>query len=194
MVLADGDQHGRYDLHRRRRVAYGHRWLVAAGLVGLAAVVLGGLTSYAQTVLPDALAPLANSASGWTAVTVVLVGLTRPRLVEGALLGPGTFVGLVLGYTAVSELRGFAYDPTFWVVIAVVAGPVVGTAAAALVGQRPGRAIIGSVLVAAILLADGVRRLTVLAATTTPAYWILIIVARILLLVVTATHQLRRRV
>jgi hypothetical protein len=52
------------------------RWLhlgVRLAVVVAVSLVLGGLTSFAQGVLPDELRPLANSASGWTILTALIV-------------------------------------------------------------------------------------------------------------------------
>lgn len=46
-------------------------------------LLLGGMTSWAQSVLPDALASFANSPSGWAALTVLLVAAVRPSLPWG---------------------------------------------------------------------------------------------------------------
>ena len=89
-------------------------YLFAILVVG-ASLLLGALTSWAQGVLPDALASFANSPSGWTLLTALLVAAARPSLVGGAVLGVVSFVSLVLGYTIGSELRGLTYDPLFWV-------------------------------------------------------------------------------
>lgn len=45
-------------------------WALAAAV---AALLLGGLTSVAQGVLPDAVRPLANSVSGWTLLTILVL-------------------------------------------------------------------------------------------------------------------------
>jgi hypothetical protein len=111
--------------------------LLALTVVTLASLLLGALTSWAQGVLPDALASFANSPSGWTVLTAALVAAARPSLGWGAAAGVVSFVALVLGYTFASELRGLTYDPTLWGAVGVVAGPFVGVAAAAIVGTRP---------------------------------------------------------
>lgn len=152
------------------------RPLVSALALACASLLLGGLTSWAQGVLPDALASFANSPSGWTALTALLVAAARPSLAGGAALGAVSFVALVLGYTLVSELRGLTYDPTLWGVVGVIAGPFVGAAAAAVVGPRPGPAALGAGALAGVLVADGIYGLTVVDATTSPVYWTLCLV------------------
>jgi len=75
--------------------------------------VLGGLTSYGQSLLPGSLTSFANSSSGWTLLTAVLVFLARPRPRPAAVLGALSFVALVVGYAAVSTARGFSFNPVF---------------------------------------------------------------------------------
>lgn len=158
-----------------------------------ASLLLGGLTSWAQGVLPDALASFANSPSGWTVLTVVLVAAVRPSLPMGAVLGVVSFVSLVLGYTVASELRGLTYSPVFWGAVGVVAGPFVGAAAASVVGPRPLLAGTGAGALAGVLLSDGIYGLTVVDESTSPVYWTLCLVLGVVLVVATAVRVRERR-
>ena len=105
------------------------RALARCGLVLVLSFLLGGLTSYAQGFLPSALSSFANSASGWTVLTALLVYAARLRTAPSAVLGAASFVLLVLGYTAAAHLRGYVYDPVLFSLVGVVAGPFVGVAA-----------------------------------------------------------------
>ncbi|MDP3892338.1 DUF6518 family protein [Nocardioides sp.] len=154
-----------------------NRIFLSALAVAGASLLLGGLTSWAQGVLPDALASFANSPSGWTVLTALLVAAVRPSLAWGAAFGVVSFVSLVLGYTIVSELRGLAYNPMFWSVVGVMAGPVLGAAAAAVVGRHTVRAALGAGALAGVLVADGIYGLTVVGDSTSPVYWSLCLVA-----------------
>src|SRR3954447_12678039 len=69
------------------------------------ALAIGGLTSWAQGGRLGAFAPVANSVSGWTIPTVLLIALTRLRPGWSALAGTGGFLGMVIGYTLASALR-----------------------------------------------------------------------------------------
>lgn len=151
-------------------------------IVVATALVLGGLTSFGQAVLPDELSSLANSVSGWTLPTVVLVLLTARSYREAAVSGALAYVALTLGYAVVSTMRGFPFDPLTWGVIGVVAGPVVGAATFALRG-RPMQAAVGGGFLAGLLIGEGVYGLTVVADTTSPVYWWLVIVLGAALLV-----------
>lgn len=167
------------------------RTLVAITSVGPAlrvfvvSVVLGAVTSWAQGFLPDAWAPLANSPSGWAAMTALVVMASRPTLRWGAVLGAVSFVCLVLGYTLGSELRGLAYDPTLWGAIGVVTGPVIGAAAAGTASTRSVPVALGSGVLAGVLVADGIYGLTVVADTTSPVYWTTVLVVGLVVVLAT---------
>lgn len=137
-----------------------------------AALAVGAITSWAQGFLPDALSSLANSPSGWTLLTTMVVAAVRPSLPEGAVLGVVAFVAMVLGYTFASELRGLTYDPLRWGLIGVLAGPFIGASAAALVSRgRSSLAAAGAGILGGVLVADGIYGLTVVDDTTSPVYW-----------------------
>lgn len=159
-------------------------------MVLVVSVVLGGATSFAQGLLPRALQPFANSASGWTILTVLLVWCARGSLRWSAVLGAVSFVALVHGYTLVSNLRGAYFSPVVWSVVGVVVGPWVGAAAAAL-HQRRRWAAVGTGLLAGVLLGDGFYGITVVMATTGWVYWTLVGVSGAALLVAMAVWRLR---
>jgi Family of unknown function (DUF6518) len=145
-------------------------WPAGAWIVG-GSLVLGGLTALAQGVLPDSVRSLANSPSGWTLLTVVMISVARLRLLLAACLGAVSFVCLVLGYTVVSELRGLSYDPALWGTIGLLVGPAVGWAASAAFDARPLLNAVGSSLIAGIAITDSIYGLTVVADSTSPVYW-----------------------
>ena len=153
--------------------------------VAVVGLVLGAGTSWAQGFLPDAWAPLANSPSGWAAMTALVVMAFRPTLRRGAVFGAVTFVCLVLGYTLASELRGLAYDPTLWGAIGLVTGPFIGAAAAGAASTRSLPVALGSGVLAGVLVADGIYGLTVVADTTSPVYWTTALVLGLLVVLAT---------
>lgn len=153
-----------------------------------ASLLLGGLTSWAQGFLPEALSSFANSPSGWTLLTALLVATARPALGWAAVLGVLSFVSLVLGYTIASELRGLTYSPVYWGAVGVVAGPFVGAAAAAVVGRHPIRAAVGAGALAGVLVADGIYGLTVVADSTSRVYWTICLVLGGVLVVTTSVR------
>lgn len=171
----------------------GHPW--QRGVVVLvASFLLGGLTSYAQGFLPDAAAPFANSAIGWTLLTAFLVAWAardpRTRTWHAAVLGAASFVLLTLGYTVAADLRGFFYDPTLFGVVGLVVGPFVGVAAAWL--WRTGvHSALGTALLAGIGLGESVYGLTTVVETTGATYWLVIGVVALVLLVGMLARRLR---
>jgi hypothetical protein len=165
---------------------------VRVATVVVASLGLGVLTSYAQGFVPDAVSSFANSASGWTLLTCALVYWSRLRVPWAALAGAASFVLLVLGYAAASELRGLSYDPTRWSVIGVAAGVVVGTATAWL-RERGIRPALGAAVLSGIGVGEAIYGLTVVQETTSPVYWVLIGLLGIGLLVSMLARRIRGR-
>lgn len=156
-----------------------------------ASVILGGATSFAQSVLPASFAPLGNSAGVWTLLTVLLLVALRERTAPSAFVGAGAFVGLVLGYQLVSGLRGIPTSEELFLIAGVVVGPFVGVAASWL-RRRGVRAALGAGLLAGIWLGEGIYGLTVIAATTSPVVWALEVAGALVLLGIVTTRVLTR--
>ncbi len=99
----------------------------------------GALTSFGQGILEGGWHILVNSASTWVLVAF-LIGLWVPgRWRSAALAGLVTEVGLVVGYYATSELRGFAAGMNavlIWITAGLAAGPAHGAAGALLRSAR----------------------------------------------------------
>ncbi|GAB3270845.1 DUF6518 family protein [Kineosporia babensis] len=104
--------------------------IAAATGVATLSFILGAATSYAQGFLPSSVNSLANSHTGWALITVVLIWAVRARPVLAAMLGAGSFVLLTVGYTFGAAIRGYTYDPSFYSLIGLIAGPFIGLAAA----------------------------------------------------------------
>lgn len=164
--------------------------VAAGGVMLFTGLILGGVTSFAQEFLPDAVNSFANSASGWTFLTALLVWLMRSRTVLSAVLGAVGFLSLVVGYTLVSGLRGYFYSPVLFGIVGLVVGPFVGIAACWL-HRHDGKAAIGSALLSGIAIGEGVYGLTVVAETTSPYYWIVIAALGLGLLAVILTRKLK---
>jgi hypothetical protein len=164
-------------------------WGRAAAVLVLS-VVLGGATSFGQTVLPEQLASFANSASGWTLLTVLLVWWARVPWGVAAVLGAFSFVLLTVGYAIVSGFRGYPYDPLFFSAVGVVVGPFVGMAASVL-RDRAVPAALATALLAGIGVGESIYGLTVVGDTTSPVYWTAIGALGILLLVFMLVHRLQ---
>ena len=147
--------------------------MLRVGAVTLASFLLGMLTSYTQGVLPDAWRSFANSVSGWTLLTVLLILGARVPARLAAVLGALSFVVLVIGYTAGAQLQGLLYSPVLFGVVGLVVGPFVGVAAAWLAAQGV-RAVPGTALISGIFTGEAVYGLTVIADSTRPEYWVAI--------------------
>ncbi len=156
-------------------------------LGALAALLLGGLTSFGQG-FADGLGGFANSASGWTLVTVVIVAALVRRAWTGALLGVVSFTLLNLGYSVVSTLRGNPDSFTgFWVVIGFVVGAPVGVCAFWSTKRHPIRTALGAGALAAIGLGEAVEG-ALHPSALTPVYLAAIAVLAVVLLAVTAVR------
>jgi hypothetical protein len=154
-----------------------------AAVVAVASFLLGAVTLFAQGFLPDALASFANSASGWTLMTVLLLTCMPVRPAVAAVLGATSFVLLTLGYAAAAPLRDLFYDPTLFALVGAAVGPFVGVATAWLWAVSPWQAALGTALLAGIGIGEAVHGLTAVADTTSPVYWVLIGAAALALLI-----------
>ncbi|GAA1123529.1 DUF6518 family protein [Nocardiopsis composta] len=167
------------------------RILIRVGAVAGGSLLLGGLTFFAQGFLPASVSSFANSASGWTVLTVLLIYPARLSTAASAVLGAVSFVLLVIGYAAAAESQGLFYSPVLFGAVGIVAGPFVGTAAAWLRSASRWRAAAGTALLAGIGIGEGGYGLTVIADTTSPVYWVAIAAAGLALLVGMLLRRIR---
>jgi hypothetical protein len=168
--------------------------LRSAAVVLVFSLLVGGLTSPAQGFLPESVNSLANSAGGWSMLAFLGVWLSRARPLPGAVLGAVSFVAMVEAYGVVSLWRGhFFADPlsSMWIPIGLVAGPVIGLAAALVRHAPRGWTIAGVATLSCVLVAEGVWGLRTVSDTTSPVYWTLEIVLGIAF-VVAAVRRGRR--
>lgn len=153
---------------------------MAAAVVVLGGLLIGGLTSVGQEYLPPWVNSLANSAGGWSMFAFLLVWLSRARPVLGAILGIVAFEAMVEAYGLVSTARGHFYAAPFssiWSLLGLFAGPVIGGGAAlARWASKPWR-IIGVAALSFVLMAEGSYGLVSLLGSTSPVYWTLELVA-----------------
>jgi hypothetical protein len=145
-----------------------------AAVVAASSLLCGAITFLAQGFLPDAVNSFANSASGWTLVTVLLLTGVRAGPAAAALLGATSFVLLTVGYAGAAQLRGLHYDPTMFAVVGLVVGPFVGVATSWLRAVPSWRPALGTALLAGIGVGEASYGLTTVAGTTSPVYWWLI--------------------
>lgn len=156
--------------------------MTRAAVVAASSLLCGAITFFAQGFLPDAVNSFANSASGWTLVTVLLLTGVRAGPAAAALLGATSFVLLTVGYAVAAQLRGLDYDPTMFAVVGVVVGPFVGVATSWLRAMPSWRPALGTALLAGIGVGEASYGLTTVAGTTSPVYWWLIGAAAVSLL------------
>ena len=158
-------------------------------------LLLGGLTSFLQTWLPSEVAPLANSAGPWCVVGFVLAGLgRRPR--DGAILGAAALAALDAGYYLTASERGFpagASSVAFWVLAALVVGPVLGIGACWLDARHPARRACAVAVLPTVLVLEGVRSFVRIGDTTYRPYWVAETALGLLLAAVLATWARRAR-
>jgi hypothetical protein len=147
--------------------------LRAVGILVIAAVAIGAITSPAQQFLPDAIRPLSNAAGPWFVVILIAVRLGRSPLVLGMVLGVTGFLLLTLSYGLVTVLRGSPWAfVNVWTIVAIPAGIVVGIAASWLGSPRRFFIALGAIIPAIVVLAEGVYGLVEIVGTTGPVVWI----------------------
>ncbi|BDZ51901.1 hypothetical protein GCM10025867_41420 [Frondihabitans sucicola] len=154
--------------------------LVAAAVVILGSLLVGGLSSFGQQLLPSWVTSLSNSAGGWSMFAFLLVWLSRAKPVLGAILGLVAFEAMVEAYGFVSGLRGFFFSAPFssrWTVIGLAAGPVIGLAAS--LTRHGGRLwrVLGVACLSVVLMVEGGYGLIALLGSTSPVYWTIELVA-----------------
>lgn len=139
-------------------------------IIALVGLILGGLTSLGQSLLPAEFSSLANSSTGWTIPTLLLVFFIARGYLESAAGGAGAFVALTIGYALISTWRGYYFDPSMWAIVGVVAGPIMGADTAAL-KRGPREVAAGTAVIAGVFVGEGYYGLTVIGETTSPACW-----------------------
>ncbi len=170
------------------------RTLRDLGVVAIAGLVLGILTSIGAGHVPASVSSVANSSGSWCLVAFGLALMTR-RPGVGAILGFVALLSLLLGYALATILRGFDVGTAllgFWGAAAVVVGPLLGPGAVWTRQRRPYRSALGVGLLAGILTGEGIYGLTVVADTTSPVYWSGELVVGVALVVVLCWRRLRR--
>ncbi|MGB7424261.1 MAG: DUF6518 family protein [Ornithinimicrobium sp.] len=151
----------------------------------------GMATFFAQGFLPYAFTSFANSASGWTLVTVLLLAWARVPTVLAGALGAASFALLTAGYAVSANLQGLFYDPTLFVVVGLAVGPFIGVATSWLRSGVSWRAAAGTSLLSGIGLGEAYFGLTAVAETTSPIYWTVIGVISLGLLAAMLLRSLR---
>src|SRR6201995_5895972 len=167
----------------------------AAGtlLVVVIALGLGALTDLGQAWLPESTASLANSGGSWAAVAFVLALLATGtgRAVLWGLLG---LAGLVGGYYTTAILRHVAESPgsiRFWMLAAVIAGPLLGLAASWVRRGSRVAAALGAGAAAGLLGGESYYGLTAIAGSTSSLYWTIQLAIAVALLIALDAWRVR---
>lgn len=145
-----------------------------ATAVVVVSFLAGMATFFAQGFLPEAFTSFANSASGWTLVTVLLLAWARVPTVLAAVLGAASFALLTVGYAVSATLQDLYYDPTWFVLVGLVVGPFIGVATSWLRSGSSWQAATGTALLSGIGVGEAFFGLTAVADTTSPVYWTVI--------------------
>ena len=170
------------------------RALGAIVLVFAAAAFTGVLTPYASIHLPSSINIVANSSGSWAMVAFASVYLSNARGLFAAILGACSFVIMDVFFFFAFEHRLGSYSLeaiAFWLLVAVVIGPIVGLCAAWL---RSPRFVLREIAVAApasILIGEGAF-MVIQQPGLSPVYAHASIVVGIVLFLVLAIGKLRR--
>src|ERR1700749_1872934 len=166
--------------------------IAAAGalLVLVVALGLGALTDLGQAWLPQSSASLVNSGGSWAAVAFVL-----------ALLATGTgraglwgLLGLAGAYYAAPILGHVPESPAsirFWMLAAVIVGPLLGLAASWVRRGSPVTAALGAGAAAGLLGGESIYGLTAIAGSTSGVYWTVQLTVAIALLIALDAWRVR---
>ena len=168
--------------------------VLRALLIAVVSFALGGLTSIGQQFLPESVNSLANSAGSWVVICFAVIYFSKTRGWLAAPLGIVAFIALNEGYGLVTRLKGFDYGigfDNFWTIIALVAGPIVGLAAAWLRSSSTVLRALGSAVPSAVLAGEGVYGLLYVSDTTSPVYWTIELIAGVVLVVALAVLKVR---
>jgi hypothetical protein len=169
------------------------RWLLTtSGLVGL---VLGALSARGQGQLPHQLAGLVNSNGSWVLIAFLLA-LPARRALVAALSSTLALGALLAGFYGDDLHRHYAISHrgvAFWVLAAVLVGPLVGLSAAWIRAGQPARAAAGTGLIAGVLIGEGWYGLTRIDDSTYAPYWWAQTGVGVVFLLTLAIRQLRTR-
>ncbi|CAN5774375.1 hypothetical protein BH10ACT1_BH10ACT1_22180 [soil metagenome] len=153
----------------------------------------GVATAHAQGWLPNSLSPLANSATIWSLVALLVAATARRRSTAVAAAAV-TLWSLEAGYVLGSAMKGNPSAPStvlFWLLAGAVVGPVVGLAAHALRRGSPPLAALATGSLVGVATGEGIYGLTVVGNTTSPWFWRGQIVLAVGALAVAAATRLR---
>jgi hypothetical protein len=120
-------------------------------------LVVGAVTSILQKYLDLPWHSLVNSASPWL-MAAFAVGSMQRRPREGAGAGLVVTVLELVGYYVTAHVRGYPVSHSilvFWVVCAVIGGPILGIAGWAWRRDTTGRGAVGAAVLPAAFIGEG---------------------------------------
>jgi hypothetical protein len=162
-------------------------------IVLVIAALVGQLTPIGERVLPESLSSMANSSGPWAMIVIASVYFSRLTGWRAALLAAAAFVVMDGCFYAVFDLLGGYYPRhylTFWVIVAVFIGPLVGLCASWLRSPHARLQEIAVAAPSAILVGEGVFMLVRLPGVSV-AYSVTSVVVGIALLAMLAALFLR---
>jgi hypothetical protein len=128
-------------------------------IVLVIAALVGQLTPIGERVLPESLSSMANSSGPWAMIVMASVYFSRLTGWRAALLAAAAFVVMDGCFYAVFDLLGGFYPRhyvTFWAIVAVFVGPLVGLCASWLRATHARLQEIAVAAPSAILVGEGV--------------------------------------
>ena len=131
-------------------------WQVVV-LVIICGLIIGVVTLVGQATLPGSWNQIANSGAVWV-VPVFFLGSLMSSDKYAAFAGIGMLVAIVIGFYASQALLGIALSLPFiifWVVVALVAGPLFGVAGHWWRGERFSRSVAAIALLSGVFFAEG---------------------------------------
>ncbi|HEX4442395.1 MAG TPA: DUF6518 family protein [Galbitalea sp.] len=146
------------------------RALGAILLVLGAAAATGTLTPFGESHLPGPINAAANSSGPWAIVAFASVYFSRARGAFAAALGAASFVTMDLLFFVVFDARGGYYPHAylaFWIVIALLIGPLVGVCASWLRAPRMWLRAVAIAAPSSVLIGEGIFMLVRLPGVST---------------------------
>jgi len=158
------------------------------------AALVGQLTPIGERILPESLSSMANSSGPWAMIVIASVYFSRLTGWRAALLAAAAFVVMDGCFYAVFDLLGGYYPRhylTFWVVVAVFIGPIVGLCASWLRSSHLHFQEIAVAAPSAILVGEGIFMLLRLPGVSV-VYSVASVVVGVALFIALAALFLRR--
>jgi hypothetical protein len=175
-----------------RRAALSRRTIGAFAFVAAISALAGGLTPLGEHYLPGSLQTMANSSGSWTLIAFAAIYLSNLRGRFAAAAGALSFVTMDAAFYAAFTNVGYypKHYLAFWIIVAVVIGPLVGLSASWLRSPSLIRRSVGAAAPTSVLIGEGFYMLAALRGAS-DRYAVASIVVGVLLFVAFAAWRLR---